>query len=333
MQRLLIHGARQAAFEESPDPPCGQGDILVRAAKTAISPGTEVRVYRAIPVDEAGQFLHETIPFVLPAENGYSMVGRIVAVGSHVGNFGVGQRVFLPSPHKSLSAMPADQAVALPDAVSDEHAAFLNILEVGHIGLRRGMPQPGECAAIVGLGVIGLGMLAYANRFGLRTVAIDVNETRLAIAERMGAGLAISPLHPEFHQRVQAFCGGRGVDLALEAASSWAAVRTVMEIAAPEARVVLVSRHTHIPQFNPAGHPFLGKKLTLLTSYGYPAAGHRWDRAQSTALTLDLLARGELAIEPMITHRFGWRSLPEVYRRLDGGELDLVGVLLDWNES
>lgn len=330
MQRLLVYGPRQAAFEEAPDPVCGPDDVLVRALNTAISPGTELRVYRAIPVDDAGQFLHETVPFVLPTENGYSMVGMVEQAGPQVKNVTLGQRVFLPATHRSRVAMAAERVTVLPDAVTSETAVFLSILEVAHLGLRRGTPQPGEYVAILGLGVIGLGMLAFATRFGLRTVAIDPNPARLELARSMGAHLAISPQEPDCVKRVQDYCGGRGPDLVLEAASSWEAVRTGLQIAAPEARLVLVSRHTQRPEFNPAGHPFLGKKLTILTSYGYPADGHRWDRRNSQRFTLELLARGELPIEPMITHRYHWRELPEVYRRLDAGELSMVGVVLDW---
>lgn len=337
MQRLIITGPGEARFEDVPVPDCPPDGLLVRARLTAVSTGTELRVYRAQPVDEAGRFIHERVPFELPAENGYSMVGNVVAVGKDVTGFAAGDRVFAPAPHKEVAAIPADLALKLPPAgypaaeggIPDEQAVFLNILEVAHIALRRGKPGPGENVAVIGQGVVGLSAVALCRAFGFRTVAVDVKRDRLDVARQMGADLAVSPDDDRFHEMIDEFTQG-GCDLVLEAASSWAAVKTGLEIAREEAKLVIVSRHTQTPRFNPAGHPFLGKKLTLLTSYGYPAPGHRWDRDRSRALVLELLARGRVDVSPMITERSPWDRLPEIYARYDAGEAGLVGAVLHW---
>ena len=96
MKRLVIKGPRQAYFEDVPIPECPDDGLLVRAVVTAISTGTELRVYRWIPVDEEGKFLHAGMVFPdEPVENGYSMVGRVVEVGRNVTGFAEGDRVFL----------------------------------------------------------------------------------------------------------------------------------------------------------------------------------------------------------------------------------------------
>lgn len=330
MKRLIITAPRQAEFEEALLPACPPDGLLVRARVTAISTGTELRVYRLKPVDTEGKYLHANVPFVLPTENGYSMVGDVVDVGGEVTGFVIGDRVFVPAAHAEFAAMPASLAVKLPPELTDEQAVFLSILEVAHLALRKGNPAPGENLAIVGQGVIGLSALAYGVAFGFRTVAIDTDATRLSIARQMGAGLTLSPHEPDFALRVQEFCHGQGADLVIEAASVWPAIQTSMEIAARGGRVVVVARHTDQPNFSPVGDPYLQKEIALLVSYGHPPAGHRWDRRRSFALTLELLAKGRLNIAPMITHRFAWRQLPEVYYRLDQGEHDLVGIVLDW---
>ncbi|MFQ5731883.1 MAG: zinc-binding dehydrogenase [Planctomycetaceae bacterium] len=329
MQRLIITGPRQAEFEDAPEPRCAVDGLLVRAKVTAVSPGTETRVYRALPVDDAGGFLHERVPFELPAENGYSMVGDVIAVGDDVRGFATGDRVFVPATHKQVAAIPANLAVRLPEAVADEQAVFLNILEVAHIGLRRGRPGPGECVAVVGLGVIGLSAVAFCRAFGLCTVAVDPNRRRLAAASKMGAELCVSPDDDRFRETVAEFTGG-GCDVVLEATSNWAGVRTAMELARPEGTVVVISRHIQTPDFNPVGHPFLGRKLTLLTSYGYPPDGDRWDRERSTALAVKLLGEGRIDVGPMITDRLDRRQLPSLYERYDSGDAELIGAVLNW---
>ena len=111
----------------------------------------------------------------------------------------------------------------------------------------------------------------------------------------------------------------------------WPAIETGMQVARESARVVVIARHTDSPTFSAVGHPCLGKDLALLTSYGYQPEGHRWDRRRSNSLTVDLLSKGKLLVVPMITDKFDWQELPDVYRRLDQGGKGLVGVVIQWS--
>ena len=330
MQRLLVTAPCQAEFEAISIPACVASELLVRARLTAISTGTEIRVFRLTPVDEAGKFLHANVPFAVPTENGYSMVGEVIDIGADVTDFAVGDRVFVPATHRHVAAIDAGLAIKLPSELADEQAVFLSIVEVAHLALRRGNPTPGETVAIIGLGVIGLSALAYCKAFGFRTIAIDSVAARLAIAQQMGADLVISPAANDFHQQVSDATGGYGVDLVIEAASVWPAIQLGMEIAAKGAKIVVVARHTDKPAFSPIGDPYLQKDLTLLVSYGHPPAGQRWDRQRSFGLTMEMLAKGRLNLAPLITHRLSWRDLPAIYQRLEQGEREIVGVVLDW---
>ena len=184
--------------------------------------------------------------------------------------------------------------------------------------------------AVIGLGVIGLSVVAYARAFGFRTVAIDPVAQRREIAGKIGADLCADPGETDCVERVRAFCDGHGADTIVECTSVWPAIELGMHIAADEATLVVAARHTDVPAFNPVGHPHLGKKLSLLTSYGHQPAGQRWDRDRSRALTLVLLSRDRLNVGPILTNRFRWDQLPEVYHQLDQGETDLVGIVFEW---
>lgn len=333
MKQLIVTGAKQAEFEDVQAPRCDADGVLVQARVTAISTGTELRVFRAIPVDDEGRYLHERVPFVLPAENGYSMVGDVIETGPEVEGVSVGDRVFLPAAHRQVAAMAASQVTPLPESVPDDEAVLLSILEVAHRALRDGEPPPGGNVVIVGQGVIGLSALAYCVAFGLRTAVVDLEPTRLEIARQMGADLAVSPADDDCQDQVLDLFDSEGADVAFEAGSNWTTIRTAMELTRTDGRVVIVSRHTLQPDFNPFGQGFLGKRLSLVTTYGYPPGGSRWDQRASVALTVDLLARGRLPVRPMLTHRFAWHELPEVYARLDQGDRTIVGAVLDWSQD
>jgi threonine dehydrogenase-like Zn-dependent dehydrogenase len=81
-------------------------------------------------------------------------------------------------------------------------------------------------------------------------------------------------------------------DVVLEGASTWAAIQTSMDLCANNGAVVVVARHYDAPEFNPVGQGYFGKRLQLLTVYGHPTPGSRWDMRTSYAHTLDLLSRG-----------------------------------------
>jgi threonine dehydrogenase-like Zn-dependent dehydrogenase len=179
------------------------------------------------------------------------------------------------------------------------------------------------------MGVIGLAALAYCKAFGLRTAAIDMSETRLAIARELGADIAVSPVAPDFQAQIDELFP-EGADIAIEAASTWKAIQTGMDVVGKDGRVVVIARHTDMPHYNLVGHPYLSKRITLHNAMGYEDEGQRWDRAHCMDLTIDMLATGRMDIEPMLTHRINWRELPDIYHRLDQGDLDIVGVIVDW---
>lgn len=331
MKRLVVTGPRQVEFEDVPIPECPRDGILAKAIVTAISTGTEIRVFRWIPVDDEGTMLHGGMPFPDgPTENGYSMVAEIVEVGADVEGLSVGERVFLGETHKEYAAVHASDVLKLPDSIPTEQAVMLNLLGVAHIALRTGEPTPGENVAVVGLGVIGQSAVAWCRAFGFRTVGVDVDGGRLEVARAMGADAVASPADDEFRSRVDDVFDGQGADMVIEAASTWKAIRTSMDISRQGGRVVVIARHTDRPDYNPVGHPYLSQRITLKMAYGYEDPGQRWDRGRCVKLTLDMLSRGELAIEPMITHRVPWHKLPEMYHRLDQGDLSILGVVVDW---
>ncbi|MBB75540.1 MAG: hypothetical protein CMJ75_13620 [Planctomycetaceae bacterium] len=330
MKQLLVTGPRQASLCEVPRPDCGAAEVLVETRLTAISTGTELRVFRAIAVDDEGQFLHETVPFQLPASTGYSLVGTVREAGDSVTGLRPGDRVFATAAHAAWAAVPIDALQLLPESVTSEHAVWLNVLEVAHRALRQAGPDPGADVAIIGQGVVGLGMLAWSVACGFRTVVVENHPERRAIAREMGADLALSPDEPDCVAEALGFAGGVGADVVFEAGSSWEAIRMALQVARADGKVVVMSRHTQRPHFNPVGHPYLGKRLNVVTTYGYPPDGHRWDRYRSVALTLDFLERGRFDLNPMVTDRFTAEQLPSVYDRMDRGDASLVGVLIDW---
>jgi threonine dehydrogenase-like Zn-dependent dehydrogenase len=75
------------------------------------------------------------------------------------------------------TASAADSVWKVPANVPDELAAWVFVLGVGELALRRaeeaGALQFGATVGIVGLGMVGLSSLAYCNTYGFRSVCVD----------------------------------------------------------------------------------------------------------------------------------------------------------------
>jgi len=328
MRALRVTAPLTAAILDCPEPAPMPDEVLVRARCTAISTGTEIRQYRDERVEQN--------PSGFPRANGYSMVGVIEAVGAAVKGFVVGERVFVMRPHDALVAVPQQQVYRVPASATDEQAVFTTLCEIGLHALRRGTPSLGENVAIIGQGIIGLATLAVARSWGLRTIALDLDEQRLAFSRGMGADLVVNPRDPDYEARIATFCGPEGVDLVVEAASSWRAIETAYRIVRRRGCISVVARHTDIPDFNPIQDGMMTKEVLFTTSYAHPATDAppdllRWTRPRDNRLLLELMGKGRLDMRPAISHRIAPEELPMIYRRLHAGDAAIAGVVVDWS--
>ena len=99
----------------------GEGEILCQAVTSLISTGTETFCLRGI-FDADTNWAHWV---QYPFRPGYSMTARVVGVGAGVTGFREGDRVSAWTPHRQYFALKAEQALPVPDGISDEDAPGL----------------------------------------------------------------------------------------------------------------------------------------------------------------------------------------------------------------
>ncbi|WP_165808006.1 zinc-binding alcohol dehydrogenase [Microbacterium sp. TPD7012] len=327
LKGLRIVAPRDAQLLELPIPELSEDHVLVRTLFSAMSAGTELRMFR-----------NETVaqnPSTFPMAAGYSAVGVVERAGRLVEHLRVGDHVFFPGTHDEVQSIPAEQALIVDQRAPLDQAAFSMLCEVGLHALRRGEPSFGESVAVIGQGIIGLVTIAVAKAWGLRTLAIDLDEARLSIARAVGADVVCSPASATFSPTVDAFSGGSGVDLVIESASSWRAVATAYGILRRRGRLVVVARHTDVPKFNMIADDLMTKEITFTTSYAHPLTAvsedvMRWTRPRNLQLILDYFAAGKLDVSAAITTRIKPQQIPEIYARLDRGDSSIGGVSIDW---
>ena len=113
--------------------------------------------------------------------------------------------------------VPARSIFPVPDEVPLEWGAVLMCSSSTSLhALRKARFVPGEAVAVFGAGGLGMSAIQLARALGAGEVyAVDVNEARLALAERLGA-VPVNAAESDPVEAILRRTGGRGVDVALE---------------------------------------------------------------------------------------------------------------------
>jgi len=199
---------------EVPIPACGENGILVQTSYSLISAGTEKMLIDIAKKSMLGKAkarpdlvqqvlnkvkkegLFSTIQKVrtkleVPVPLGYSCAGRVLMTGSKIKTLQPDDRVACAGAgfanHAEVNFVPKNLAVKIPDSVTDEQAAFTTLAVIALQGVRQCNPTIGERVVVIGVGLIGLITVQLLKSNGCDVLAIDIDQNRLNLAEKLGA--------------------------------------------------------------------------------------------------------------------------------------------------
>jgi NADPH2:quinone reductase len=198
-------GPEVLTLAELPDPVAGPDDLLVEVAACGVN---YIDTYQRQGI----------YPMTLPYVPGLEGTGRVRAVGAGVTDFAVGDRVAWADPlggYAELAVVPAHQAVAVPDAVSDEAAvgAMLQGMTAHFLVHDTHPVQPGEDVLVhAAAGGVGLLLTQLASRLGARVIATVSSAEKEQLARGAGAADVIRYTEvDDLAAEVRALTGGAGV--------------------------------------------------------------------------------------------------------------------------
>jgi L-iditol 2-dehydrogenase len=206
----------------------------------------------------------------------------------------------------------------LPEEVSFEHAAMVEPVSIAVHAAGRAPLRLNDTAVVVGTGMIGLLVVQALRAAGCgRILAVDVEPKRLELACRLGADEGISPKEADAAQEVLRRTGGRGADLAVEAVGLPATVAAAIASVRKGGSVVLVGNLS--PQVELPLQAAVTRELTL---YGSCASSGEYPAC------LDLMARGAVRVEPLISAVVPLEEAAEWFHRLHRGGEGLMKVIV-----
>jgi threonine dehydrogenase-like Zn-dependent dehydrogenase len=277
-----------------------------------------------------------------PRGVGDSNLGIVKKIGTAVTRFSVGDRVVSRYQHQSeYIARENECIVKVPEGIDAEDAVFAHLYALSALCYHKAHFVPGECVAVVGLGVLGMGAVALGALFGARVVAVGNSELRLPMARQMGAHCALLSDDENLEEKLHEFSRGHGIDLVILTANPWPAYRTAMQVARPNGRVSIVSlpgRGEEPLAFNPLDmNWFYAKGLTLIAVSGlagdlYPSAEDRFSGERLCAQMLDLMADGKLEPKRLVSHRMHYSEMVEAYEMAYRREKNMLNVVFNWRD-
>ncbi|MDN2656554.1 L-threonine 3-dehydrogenase [Cobetia sp. 14N.309.X.WAT.E.A4] len=324
---------------ETAVPEIGHNDVLIKIRKTAIC-GTDMHIYQW---DEWSQ---ATVP--VPMVTGHEYAGEIVALGSEVRGYEIGDRVSgeghitcghcrncragrrhlcrntegvgvnRPGAFAEYLALPAYNLFKLPDEISDDLAAIFDPFgNAVHTALA--FDVVGEDVLITGAGPIGIMAAAVIRHIGARHVVItDVNDYRLALAERMGATRTVNVSRESLREVMAELDMHEGFDVVLEMSGVPSAVSQMLDVINHGGKIAMLG----IPPGEMAidWTKVIFKGLTIKGIYGREMF-ETWYKMAS-------LIQSGLDLSPIITHRFPVDDFQQGFEIMGSGQSGKV--VLDW---
>jgi 2-desacetyl-2-hydroxyethyl bacteriochlorophyllide A dehydrogenase len=325
-------------LRESDLPSPSGGEVLVETVFSAISPGTELLLYRGLFPDDLS--LDETIPGLqgrtgFPTKYGYSVVGKVVALGESAPTAWKGRLVFSFHPHESHFLADPRELHALPPDVTPEQALFLPNLETAVNFMMDGRPMVGERVVVFGQGIVGLLTTALLAEHPLaRLITLDLHPFRRRLSLLAGAHLSLDPDDPD---TLAALAGElkssdrEGADLVYELSGSPEALEQSLNVAGFDGRIVIGSWYGKKAAHLDLGGRFHRSRIRLISSQVStigPELTGRWTKSRRMETVWSLLQK----VDPVryVTHRFPFDRAREAYAALDRDPEHCVSALLNY---
>ena len=341
MKALLLEEYKKLTVTELPEPEVGERDVLVAIRACGIC-GSDIHGFdgssgRRIP------------PLIM----GHEASGVVARTGSAVTAVSEGDRVTFDSMvscgsckfcrrgemnlcedrrvlgvscgdyrqhgcFAEYAVVPEHIIYPMPDNLAFEHAAMIEPVSVAVHAVDRTPITLGDSAVVVGAGMIGLLVVQALKAAGCRKIiAVDLADEKLELAKQLGAELGINPNNTDAGAAMREATGGHGADVAMEVVGATPTVQTAIEATRKGGHVTLVGNLAPTVEF-----PLQSVVTRELTVHGTCGSNGEYPEC------MDLIARGIIEVEPLISAKASLDEGAEWFDRLYAAEAGLMKVIL-----
>jgi len=324
MRKLLLQAPYELHMTEAPIPEPAADEVRIRICKIGIC-GSDPTIYKG---------LHPYVTY--PLVPGHELSGVIDAVGENVPKERIGQRVTV-IPHQvcdncdackneiynfcedlKCTGAEADggmcdyfciaskMALEIPETMTMEMAAMVEPACVAYHGAKRGHIQPGDRVLVIGAGPIGIFCMQSCFALGAKEVYVsDMDAERLALAEKLGATGIIKAGEESLADGLKRLTGSeKSIDVFYDCVGEKGIVlNNILSVARRGSRVVVIGVLQKVYDI-PLLPDFVQHELSLSGTTMYTPRDYRE--------MIDLMGRGIIRIDGLISHHFDLEQIPEV---------------------
>jgi predicted dehydrogenase len=283
----------------------------------------------------------------VPTPVGYSSAGTVVAVGSDVQGFSIGDRIACSgtgfSAHSDIAAVPSNLCVRIPGQLNFEAASFAALGGIALEAVRMANISIGSRVCVLGLGLLGQLTIQLLRAAGCRVVGMDPDPTKTIMAAAHGAE-AVATSYQQLQLLVPVVGNFAGFDavIIVAATPSNEPLEQAADICRERGRVVA----TGLIGLDLPRKPFYDKELEFVVSRAwgpglydtcyaeqgidYPAPYARWTAQRNLEAFLEQLSSGRVEVAHLISHRFDFSDSLQAYNLILSGSESYLGVVLQY---
>jgi L-iditol 2-dehydrogenase len=342
VKALLYTEPYALQYTDVPDPSFGDDEVLIRVKACGVC-GSDVQGY-------TGKTGRRLPPLIM----GHEAAGVVAEVGKNVTDFVAGDRVCFDSTvycnrcsactqgllnrcvkrqvlgvsvpefkrHGALAefvAVPHWIVAKLPEDMSFVQAALLEPASIGTHAANRGPITDNDTVLVIGAGTIGLFILQAAKLRGAkRTIACDINEFRLDLAQQVGVDECINSHQIALTNAIGARTNGLGADVTFEAVGFSETFHQAISATKTGGTLVAVGNLTKAMEFNL--QELVSRELTFAGSYA---------SSGEFRTCIDLIASGQINVAPLVSEVAPLETGPVAFERLLKAEENLLKIVLE----
>jgi 2-desacetyl-2-hydroxyethyl bacteriochlorophyllide A dehydrogenase len=323
MNALVLQKPGQASIETVPEPVVGRGDVLLKVRMVGFC-GSDLNSFRGLnPLVSYPRILgHEVSATVVDGGDSALRSGTDVALSPYTScgqcpscqrgrqnacQFNQTLGVQRDGALSQFIALPREKLY--PARLTPKELCLVEPLTVGYHAVSRGRVTADDRVAVFGCGGVGLGAIAGSSSRGARTICIDVDDEKLALARRAGGTHTINSAQDRLHDRLLEMTDGRGPDVVIEAVGTPSTFRAAVEVVAFTGRVVYIGYAKEPVSYET--RLFVQKELDVL--------GSRNASSEDFAAVIGLLEAGKFPVDQAVSLTVSLDEAP--------------GALRSWSEN
>jgi L-iditol 2-dehydrogenase len=335
MKAMVLRAPRDLGAAEVKRPTPRHDEVLVRVTHSGVC-GTDLKIYEG------------AIPVQYPLIMGHEMIGKVVEGGGDT--FRAGDRVIVDPvnfcgmcfncragqtnlcPNGLLLGRdtnggfadyvvaPRSHAFLLPDAIDSQSAPLIQVLTTCLHAHRLVNIFPGQSVVVMGLGVSGQMHVQLAKAFGAYPViGITRSAWKRGLAAKLGVDLTL-PGGPEGMEGVAEATNGRGADVVIETTGMAAVIADAISISRLGATLLQFGIATAAQGALPF-YQLYYKELKIVCS--------RAAKSEDYPASIDLVARGLVKLEPLVTHVVSLSELSTAIGMLESDTDQRMKIILE----